>query len=260
MISFDYIDNHKAQTIVFVHGFTQNRDIFNKQIKFFKNKYNLIILDLRGHGKSKHDGPFGLEEYSDDIVELLEYVELNNFIYWGTHTGAAIGLNLYFMNKFKIDALILEGVVIPGFKTPNINKNIECARNNMIKHGLIKAQMDWLKNSEWFEYMNNNPQKTRYTEHLNIIKSFNGKPWEGKLQPRTSSNLQNKIDELNIPIFAYNGKYDMPEFLEMVDLLSSNPKVHKIEIPDSGGFPLWENPDFVNNEVDCWLTAQKSNI
>ena len=45
--------NRSAEWITFVHGAGGSSTIWYKQIKYFSNKYNLLLLDLRGHGKSK---------------------------------------------------------------------------------------------------------------------------------------------------------------------------------------------------------------
>ncbi|MGL1892234.1 MAG: alpha/beta hydrolase [Spirochaetaceae bacterium] len=153
MINYNFENNNQKQTIVFVHGFTQNLAIFNKQIEFFRDSFNCLTLDLRGHGNSEHDGPFGIEEYTEDIIELLKYLIIDDFIYWGTHTSTAIGLNLYLKKVFSIRLFIFEGVVIPGF-----NKNINRARSIIFEKGIDEAINNWFTHSEWFEYMRRNPK------------------------------------------------------------------------------------------------------
>lgn len=99
MIHYDYIITEKSNTIVLVHGITQNNNIFKSQVEYFKNEFNLLLLDLRGHGRSSHlDGSYGVEEYTDNIQAIFNKLSLLNIIYWGTHTGTAIGLNLYLRN------------------------------------------------------------------------------------------------------------------------------------------------------------------
>ncbi len=259
LINYKYIKNCKNQSIVFVHGFTQNQAIFNKQIEYFSDNFNCLTLDLRGHGKSDHNGPFGIEEYTDDIIELLQYLEIDDFIYWGTHTGTAIGLNLYLKKVFSIRLFIFEGVVIPGYNTPGINKNISRAKSIILEKGIDLAINDWFTHSEWFEYMQKYPEETRCKDHFKILKSFNGKPWLSKDVPKKTIDITNKISSFNIPILAYNGRYDMTEFYEMTKILNRNQMVESIIIPNAGGFPLWENPDTVNKQVADWIFSKKAS-
>ena len=39
--------------VVFIHGLGGNRNAFKKQIDDYKEKYNLLLIDLHGHGLSK---------------------------------------------------------------------------------------------------------------------------------------------------------------------------------------------------------------
>ena len=260
MIDYKFINNNANNTIIFVHGFTQNYTIFDKQVEYFSNYFNCLLINLRGHGESLHNGPFGIVEYTEDIIDVLSSLEMYNFIYWGTHTGTAIGLNLFFKNIFHINGLILEGAVIPGFYTPQINKNIERAKDVLSKKGLDIAIQDWYNNSEWFEYMRKNPEVARSSEHLRILESFNGIPWKTKLKAETLSGFVEKIPEIDIPVLVYNGEYDMQEFYEMAEIFSKNQNVIKHIIPEAGGFPLWENPCFVNRIVEEWLQEQKESF
>ncbi len=77
MIDFEYRNSGKAKTLVCVHGFTQHRAVFDRQIQHFEHYVNIVALDLRGHGKSSHlNGPFGIEEYADDLQEVFDSLSL----------------------------------------------------------------------------------------------------------------------------------------------------------------------------------------
>ena len=45
--------NKDADWITFVHGAGGSSTIWFRQIKYFSKKYNLLLLYLRGNGKSK---------------------------------------------------------------------------------------------------------------------------------------------------------------------------------------------------------------
>lgn len=254
MIQYEIVHPGLAQTMVMVHGFSQSKEIFEAQVKHFGDRFRLVLIDLRGHGASLHDGPFGVEEYSDDVEEVFRFLNLRGVIYWGTHTGASVGLSLYFRNRDFISRLILEGAVIPGMPTPDIVKNIDRAKDVARLYGLDKAKADWLKNAEWFSHMNSDPISTRFEAHKEIIARFPGRPWLTDECPRKAADLRARLLEIAIPILAYNGEFDMQEFFMMADLLGKEAaEILVLRIPRSGGFPLWENPQAVNQAVESWI-------
>lgn len=259
MIDFEYNNTGKAKTMVCVHGFTQHRAIFDRQVRYFEQYVNIVALDLRGHGKSSHlDGPYGIEEYTDDVQDIFETLGLQQVIYWGTHTGTGIGLMLYLRNPQFISHFILEGVVLPGMETPDITRNIERTKQVMVQHGLRSALSDWLNHSGWFQYMREHPEITRYHEHKQIIEMFTGKPWQPSALPRKVTNVFERLNEFHVDVLAYNGQFDMEEFLNMTAVLETNIHASKHIVPGSGGFPLWENPSFVNTIVLNWLQEKNA--
>ena len=64
--------------ITFVHGAGGSSTIWFKQIKYFSQYYNLLLLDLRGHGKSKaiplnpFDKKYTFNSITFDILEVLD--------------------------------------------------------------------------------------------------------------------------------------------------------------------------------------------
>ena len=42
----------KAEWILFLHAAFVNHNMFQTQIDYFQNKYNILTLDIIGHGKS----------------------------------------------------------------------------------------------------------------------------------------------------------------------------------------------------------------
>jgi pimeloyl-ACP methyl ester carboxylesterase len=96
-----------------VHGFTQNCNYFSAQIPGFQKDFRILLTDLRGHGKSTSAaGPYGIEEYADDILMIIDEIGIEKAHYWGTHTGAAIGLVLALQQPERFSSLILEGTFL----------------------------------------------------------------------------------------------------------------------------------------------------
>ena len=67
----------------------------------------MFLADLRGHGYSAEiEGPYVIEEYADDIIFALDEAGIARTHFWGTHTGAAIGLVLALRYPERISSLV----------------------------------------------------------------------------------------------------------------------------------------------------------
>ena len=177
--------SNKLPWIVMIHGFTGNHTIFESQINEFEKNFNILLFDLRGHGESSSvPGPFGREEYSDDLELLIEKYELKKFYIWGTHTGAAIALIYTLRHSETVAGLILEGTPLPGYVMPRLAELVERAETIAVQKSISEAKKDWLENADWFKYMNSHPEECRANEHKFLIDNFEGETLISKLIPR----------------------------------------------------------------------------
>jgi non-heme chloroperoxidase len=64
-------------------------DAWEAQMLFFgQSGYRVIAHDRRGHGKSDHPwNGNNMDEYADDLAELIEKLDLNNLVLVGHSTG-----------------------------------------------------------------------------------------------------------------------------------------------------------------------------
>ena len=69
MLKYELIDNKKEEWVVFVHGIGGSTKTWNKQVADFSEHYNLLLLDLPGHGLN-----------SDNIIQKVEPEKLHHGI------------------------------------------------------------------------------------------------------------------------------------------------------------------------------------
>nr|WP_206641064.1 alpha/beta hydrolase [Rhizobium leguminosarum] len=84
-----YKDWGKGQPILFSHGWPLAGDAWDAQMLFFgMNGFRVIAHDRRGHGAS--DQPWdgnNMDQYADDLAELIEKLDLKDLIMIGHSTG-----------------------------------------------------------------------------------------------------------------------------------------------------------------------------
>ena len=247
--------------LTMIHGFSQTHNYFSKQISKFQEDFHLFLADLRGHGQSvKAKGPYGIEEYADDIIAALDDAGIKKTHYWGTHTGAAIGLILALRHPDRFNSLVLEGTFLPGFEMPRVVELLNNARMLAKSDGVQAALENWIDYADWFSYIRNHPQECRFNEHKKIVYKFQGSPWLCNLEPKEVKPVADHLDEIHIPALVYNGKNDLDDFKKAALLMDARlPNVQHEEIADSGGFPGWENPKVVNNLVHSFLEKRLFN-
>ena len=103
--------------VTFVHGAGGSSAIWFKQIKDFRKHFNVLLLDLRGHGKSKKPLYEKLKQYTfqsigDDIVEVLDHLKIKQSNFIGISLGTIIIRELAERYPDRIQSMILGGAVM----------------------------------------------------------------------------------------------------------------------------------------------------
>lgn len=111
-----YKDWGTGQPILFSHGWPLSGDAWEAQMLYFGNLgYRVIAHDRRGHGKSAQpwDGN-NMDQYADDLSELIEKLDLKDLIMIGHSTGG--GEVAHYIGRHgtkRVAKVVLVGAVPP---------------------------------------------------------------------------------------------------------------------------------------------------
>lgn len=109
-ITLYYQEKGNKEPFILLHGNGENGSYFENQIDYFSDRYRVIALDTRGHGKSpRGTEPFTIEQFSCDLYEFMVSLEISNAVILGFSDGANIAMKFAIKYPNKVKALILNG-------------------------------------------------------------------------------------------------------------------------------------------------------
>ncbi|CAD0004299.1 alpha/beta fold hydrolase [Flavobacterium chungangense] len=103
-----YTDSGDGNTIVFLHGFLENKKMWQDYVALFSENYRVITIDLLGHGESDCLGYVHSMEANANVVhEVLEELHIQKAIIVGHSMGGYVGLAFAELYPKKIQKLVL---------------------------------------------------------------------------------------------------------------------------------------------------------
>ncbi len=112
-----FIKSQDCDWVVFVHGAGGSSRIWAKQLEDFKAAYNVLLLDLRGHGESQNmikdliEGPYTFESIAKDVIYLLEYLKIPKAHFVGISLGTIIIRTIAELRSDMVQSMILGGAI-----------------------------------------------------------------------------------------------------------------------------------------------------
>jgi pimeloyl-ACP methyl ester carboxylesterase len=104
--------------VTFVHGAGGSSTIWYKQVRDFKKHFNVLILDLRGHGNSKpklkdtFNPKYTFDSITADIVEVIDHLKIKNSHFVGISLGTILIRNLAEKKPELVKSMIMGGAII----------------------------------------------------------------------------------------------------------------------------------------------------
>lgn len=109
-ISLYYREKGAGTPFILLHGNGGDGTCFNNQIEYFSDRYRMIAVDTRGHGKSPRGcASFTMEQFAEDLNELMAELKISKAVILGFSDGANIAMKFALKYPEKIEALILNG-------------------------------------------------------------------------------------------------------------------------------------------------------
>ena len=102
----------EGDAIIFLHFGGGNLQMWQRVVPYFQDHYRLILVDLRGHGKSdKPQKGYHIDEMARDVVGVMEHLGLERAHIVGSSMGAEVGLSVAANHPAKMLSLVCEGAL-----------------------------------------------------------------------------------------------------------------------------------------------------
>jgi pimeloyl-ACP methyl ester carboxylesterase len=102
-----YFDCGDGETLVLIHGVGLNKQVWQPQIDAFCGDYRVVAYDTLGHGHSRiPEADLPLDDYFEQLIELLDRLEISRVNLCGHSMGALITLGFSLKYPDRVNRII----------------------------------------------------------------------------------------------------------------------------------------------------------
>lgn len=260
MINYTIYENNKnSHWVTFVHGAGGSSSIWFKQIREFKKDYNVLLLDLRGHGNSKQPFHKTLKQnytfsaIAEDIIEVLDHLKIVKSHFIGISLGTILIRQLAETHPQRVQSMILGGAILKL----NFRSQLLMRLGNIFKYVL-----PYLVLYKFFAFviMPNKKSKQSRLLFINEAKKLYQKEFIRWFKLTAEINpilrLFRQV-EINIPTLYIMGEEDYMFLPSVKKVTKSHYKSSSLVVISNCGHVVnVEQPHVFNSEVILFINSQ----
>lgn len=230
--------------LVFVHGWTNNKSIWDAQVAHFSEKYKVVTIDLAGHGASGYNrNKWSMTAFGDDVVDVIHKLKLKQVVLVGFSLGGPVTIEV----ANKVPGLIDGVMLVDAINDIEMKYSVEMIDN------INNYMMDIVTNptKEKFEgvFCKRNLDES-YNRFLSVLNSGSQVGWEDMLNELfrwLNEDCVALFKNINVPIMAINSDSEPTNIDGFRKYATSfNAKI----IKDVGHCVFWDAPDEFNGFLE----------
>ena len=240
----------EGPALLLIHQSSSSMEEYATLIPYLKDKFQLIVFDLPGHGLSSDpSSPPGVEEFTNVALAVVNHLNIEKCSILGHHGGALMTMNFAYRFPDRTEKIILSGT--SGLKSEVEKEEFSQNLANKKKVELDKDGQSLLL--AWQRYVAYMPD----AEINDVLRPFFNNIMT-RMRPYDAHHTvlkwdrQPALENLSIPVLLLQGLQD--EFVShQENLLDIIPNSERKVIEDGGAFLFFDKAKECAKLIDDFL-------
>ncbi len=230
-----YASFGNGEPVILLHGGLANSNYWGHQVRALAGRYQVIVMDSRGHGRSTRDArPYGYDLMAADVVALMDRLKIAKAAIVGWSDGAIIGIDIAMHHPERVSRLF-------AFAANSDPSGVaDIAKSEVFNAYIARAGE---------EYRSISPTPNEYQAFVAQI----ARMW--KTQPRWKKA---DLAKINVPIWTVDGDHDEAIKRENTEFMAAHiPGAGLLIQPDVSHFSFLQDPEQFTADVMHFLARAR---
>jgi len=253
-VNLHYQVDGQGEAIILIHGLFGSADNLGLLARALKEKYKVISIDLRNHGKSPHSETFTYREMATDVLAVIDQCDIEHFSLIGHSMGGKVAMAMTELAAPRLNHLIVLDMA-PVHYHVHRHQNVFAGLQEVSKHTVNKR-------SEAETYLAKHILEPGVRQFLlkSYAKTDNGYNWRFNVDGLIA-NYETIMGWQDVPEFTgktlfvkgQDSEYILPEHRESIAKQFPSAKAHMVA--KTGHWLHAEKPDTVNRIILNFLQS-----
>lgn len=205
-INFERSGKETGPVVLMAHSLGCNLHMWDPQMSALEAIYNVVRLDMRGHGQSSvPPGPYTLDELADDAIAVMDSLNIEKAHWVGLSVGGMIGqsLLLRYPKRFISAALCDTASAQPDSAKPIWDARIQAVETDGLG-SIVDATME-----RWFTAAGLKSGNPAVAAVRTQLENTSDEGYVACCHAIMKLNYIEQLSEINVPVSLIVGAEDM---------------------------------------------------
>jgi pimeloyl-ACP methyl ester carboxylesterase len=214
--------------VILLHGGLANSDYWGNQVPALAGRYEVIVADSRGHGRSTRSAqPFSYGLMASDVIALMDFLKIRRAAIVGWSDGGIIGLDMAIHHPERVTKLF---AFAANYNPAGVRSDI----GSSVTFNAFIARCG-------VDYRRLSPTPGEYKEFLSAIQ---------KMWATEPNYTQKQLRSISVPVVIADGDHDEAiDRRQTEEMASLIPNAGLLIQPGVSHFSMLQDPRQFNEDV-----------
>ena len=226
----NYMVEGRGPWLVMLHGFGSSLLDWEDHRPILAESFSVLTIDFRGCGLSVKTGPFTIEQFSSDVVALMDHLSIGAAGLLGYSMGGAVAFQLVLDHPDRFSRLMLINTW-DSFRPTTFRRRREMIMRKLVVRFLSMEFMAKILGKRLFHKPGQEALRAKFIRRYGANSS---EVYLALLKSLPQWGVTDRLEEITLPVLVQNAEHDYTPLSEKEAFVAAMPNATLEIVNDMG--------------------------